>query len=253
MADVKVDALFVKDIFASPDWLKTSYPEIVDARERMAKLVFSSDGALPLRIKEIVAVAVLAYRHDPTIETHMRRALAAGATVREIIEGVMAVCTPGGQPCLHHSTPPLKILIEELGAEASRRPAPGTSIKARTGRENTQGGWPWMEDQYPAYQQLRRDLNKLMLMPEDASLEPKYREILVAVVLACQSYPTVPHHLRRAVQEGATIEEMVEAMQVGALIAGAPVFHHASPFIIQIQKDIAAGSLSPAPEVRATA
>jgi alkylhydroperoxidase/carboxymuconolactone decarboxylase family protein YurZ len=209
-------------------------------------VVFSADGALPLRIKEVVAVAVLAYRHDPSIEMHMRLALAAGSTLREILEGILAACTPGGQPCLHHATPAIKKLAQEIGEDSKKR-GPGPAVKARTFRETTHGRWEWMEEVYPAYQQIRRDINKLMLMPEDASLEPKYREIVVAAVLACRAYPTVPHHLRRAVQEGANVEEMVEAMQVAALLAGAPVFHHASPFIIEIQKDVEAGKLVPAP------
>ena len=76
-------------------------------------------------------------------------------------------------------------------------------------------------------------------------LEPKFREIMVAVVLACQSYPTVPHHLHRAIHEGATVAEIVEAMQVGALFAGPRVLHHATPFIAEIETEIAAGKLGP--------
>ena len=247
MNDVKADELFVNDVFATPEWLKAGYPEFAEARARMAEVVFSADGALPLRIKEIVAVSVLAYRDDPTIETHMRRALQAGSTVREITEGIMCASTPGGQPCLHHSITPLKKLIEELGEEASRRPA--KSVKARTGRNPTYGTWQWMEDNYPDYQQLRRDVNRLMLTPQDASLEPKFREIVVAVVLACRAYPTVPHHLRRAVQEGATLEEIIEAMQVGAQIAGAPVFHHATQYLKQIQEELASGAIALSPVV----
>ena len=246
MSDVKVDELFVNDVFEVPDWLRDAYPEVHDARSRMARAVMAADTALPLRLKEIVAVVVLAYRHDPTIETHMRRALAAGATIREIIEAIMAVCTPGGQPSLHHATPHLKTLIDELGADADRRPAPGESQPARTWREPTQGRWAWLEEHYPEYQDLRRELNRLMLMPQDASLAVRHREIMTAVVLACRSYPTVPHHLRRAVQEGATLAEIVEAMQVGALFAGAPVFHHALPFLIELHDDLEAGTLTSA-------
>lgn len=246
MVDVKADPLFVNDIFEAPEWLKATYPEFVSTRERMARTIFSPNGALPLRIKEITAVCVLAYRHDPTIGTHMRRAIAAGATVREIVEGLMAVTTPGGAPCLHYAMPELKKLIEELGEEASRHPS--EPVMARTGREFTFGVWQWMEDNYPEYQEMRRRANQLMHTPEDATLAPKYREIVTAVVLACRAYPTVPHHLRRAVREGATLEEMIEAMQIGAQIAGAPVLHHATQYLRELQKEIESGALAPAPE-----
>ena len=254
MATEKPGTPVMDDVFAAPDWLRQAYPEFVAAREHMVDVAFSPDGALPLRLKEIVAVCVLAYRHDPTIGTHMRRALAAGATLREIVEGLMSASTPGGQPCLHYAMDDLKKLIEELGEEeAGRRPGPGEAVKARTGREFTFGVWQWIEDNYPEYQQLRRDSGRLMHTPEDASLAPAYREIVTAVVLACRAYPTVPHHLRRAVREGATLEEMVEALQVGAQIAGAPVFHFATQYLREIQRDIEAGTLGPAPESEAGA
>jgi alkylhydroperoxidase/carboxymuconolactone decarboxylase family protein YurZ len=180
---------------------------------------------------------------------HMRRALAAGATIREIVEGLMAVTTPGGQPCLHHAMADLKVLIDELGETAAgRRPRPADAVRARTGREFTFGVWQWMEDNYPEYQSLRREANRLMHTPEDATLAPKYREIMTAVILACQAYPTVPHHLRRAVREGARLEEIAEAMQVGAQIAGAPVFHFATQHLRELQAEIQAGTLAPAPE-----
>lgn len=249
MANEKIEFLATDDVFATPDWLRQAYPSFVAARERMVDVIFSPDGALPLRLKEIVAVCVLAFRHDPTVGTHIRRALAAGATMREVVEGLMAATTPGGQPCLHHAMPDLKGLIEELGEkEARRRLGPGEAVKARTGREFTFGVWQWMEDNYPEYQRLRRETNRLMHTPDDATLAPRYREIITAVVLACRAYPTVPHHLRRAVREGATLEEMIEAMQVGAQIAGAPVFHYATQFLREIHQEIEAGTLTPAEE-----
>jgi alkylhydroperoxidase/carboxymuconolactone decarboxylase family protein YurZ len=253
MVDVKGDASFVNDIFAAPDWLRATYPEFVTTRQRMVTAIFAPDGALPLRIKEITAVCVLAYRHDPTVGTHMRRAIAAGATVREIIEGLMVVTAPGGAPCLNFALNDLKRLIEELGEEASRRPAPGKEVKARTGREFTFGAWQWIEDNYPEWQEARRRVNRLMHMPEDATLAPKYREIVTAVVLSCRAYPTLGQHLRRAIREGATLEEMIEAMQIGAQIAGAPVFHHAIPYFRELQSEIETGSLAPAPETGASA
>jgi alkylhydroperoxidase/carboxymuconolactone decarboxylase family protein YurZ len=240
-----VDGQPPSDTEATPDWLSSMLPEVDAARRRLAAAAMAPDGALPLRLKEIVAVVILAYTHDPAIEVHMRRALAAGATVREIVEGIMAASTPGGQPCLHHAMPYLKNLIAELGEKANIRPAPGEVERARTFRHSTQAKWDWIEEHYPEYQELRRKANRILLMPEDASLAPRYREVMAAVVLARRAYPTVPHHLRRAVEEGATFDELVEAMQVGALLGGAPLLQHAWPHLVQIHDEIAARSLGP--------
>lgn len=188
-------------------------------------------------------MAILTYRQDRTIETHMRRALVDGSTIREIVEAIMCTTTPGRQPSLHVAMPHLETLIDELARE---RIADGPACDRRTGREFIHGAWRWMEDNYPEYQDVRRELNRLMLMPEDGSLEVRHREIVTAAVLACRSYPTAISHLCRVVDEGGSLEEMVEGMQVAALFGGAPVFHHALPFLKQIHDEIETSTLRPA-------
>jgi alkylhydroperoxidase/carboxymuconolactone decarboxylase family protein YurZ len=244
MAGTRVDEL-ANDVFEVPDRIRTAYPEIHDAQSSAVSLAFDPKrGALPLRIREIVAVVILAYYGDKSIGVHMRRAIAAGSTVREISEALLTISTPGGQQSLAHGLRYLSPIVDELGEAARQKPS--TSVKARTGREVTPASpWPWLDQNDPEYQAIRSELNRLTFMPEGAALEPKYREMLVAAVLSCRRYPTVPQHARRAIEEGATLDELVEAMNVAAMLGGPTVFSHAMPFLTQIHDDIEAGRLGP--------
>jgi alkylhydroperoxidase/carboxymuconolactone decarboxylase family protein YurZ len=81
------------------DWLMGLDPEFETARRKLAGIVWDSKrGALPLRYREIVASVVLAFMAYPTVDAHIRRALAAGAKFREVVEALQLVCIPAAIP-----------------------------------------------------------------------------------------------------------------------------------------------------------
>jgi alkylhydroperoxidase/carboxymuconolactone decarboxylase family protein YurZ len=87
-------------------------------------------------------------------------------------------------------------------------------------------------------------LTAMMWTPTDPVLAVKYREVCASMILALRFYPTVPVHMRRAIREGATIAELVEAVQTVALLAGMPVLHFCLPFIKEIQEEVDSGTFS---------
>jgi len=80
-------------------------PEFLEAYNRVAVLNFNyAEGAkgrvLDARVKELIAVALLACIKGETTRKHMQRALECGATPREIVEALemsMHIC---GAPAL---------------------------------------------------------------------------------------------------------------------------------------------------------
>lgn len=62
----------------------------------------NADRALPAKYVELIVVGVLCFRaaSQDAVRTHMRRALALGATRREILEALEAAMVPGGAPTL---------------------------------------------------------------------------------------------------------------------------------------------------------
>jgi alkylhydroperoxidase/carboxymuconolactone decarboxylase family protein YurZ len=223
------------------DWLESFDPEVEKARLALVDVVWNPKaGALPLRIREIVAVVALSFMHYPMVGVHMRRALAAGAKFREIYEALLTVCVPGGHPCLHYAMPYLREIQAELGEKANEGAAPGENAPAKTGI-HALTAWSWMEENYPDYNAARSALTRKVWTPENPVLAVKYREIMGSVILALRFYPTVPNHMRRALIEGATFHELVEAIQTAALFAGMPVLHHCMPFFREIQPEVEAG------------
>jgi AhpD family alkylhydroperoxidase len=59
-----------------------------------------SDGkALPIKTRELVAIAILAFRgRTDGVYEHMKRALRHGATKQELIEAIETMLVPGGAP-----------------------------------------------------------------------------------------------------------------------------------------------------------
>ncbi len=68
------------------------------------------DGkALPARVREFIAIALLAYRGlDGGVYEHCRRALRLGATKQELLEVIETAVIPGGAPTM---SPILKALM----------------------------------------------------------------------------------------------------------------------------------------------
>ena len=220
------------------DWLAGVDPEFETARRKLAGIVWDPKrGALPLRYREIVASVALAFMAYPTCETHIRRALAAGAKFREVVEAMQLVCVPGGHPCLHYAMPSLKVIQAELGDKANEGLDEVPASKT-VGPKMT--AWPWMQENYPEYDEARWALGELLWTPQNPTLAVKYREIMAMVILALRYYPTVPFHMRRAIEEGATFAELVEAIEVAALLGGMAVLHFCLPFLKELQEEVEA-------------
>jgi alkylhydroperoxidase/carboxymuconolactone decarboxylase family protein YurZ len=74
------------------------------ARRHMRQAIYTpTDPLIPVKMREIIAAAVLAYRAYPSIEQHLRRAYREGASMRELIEAMECAAQPGGGPTLSYA------------------------------------------------------------------------------------------------------------------------------------------------------
>jgi alkylhydroperoxidase/carboxymuconolactone decarboxylase family protein YurZ len=102
--------------FKEYEWLAQIDPSYDKARRDLAALVWAPAApSLAVKYREIIAVVILGCRAYPTIESHLRRALAEGATLREVLEGFETAAILGGFPALHYALPFLSALHEEFG------------------------------------------------------------------------------------------------------------------------------------------
>ncbi len=242
------------------DWLARIDPSYEVARRRLAGLVWKPEApALAIKYREIIAAVILGYRTYPGIDAHLRRALAEGATLREVLEGFEAAAILGGFTMLHYALPFMIALHEEFGdsildgpAGARRAAAKGTAKDTGSppGRPATgpvsrgMREWAWLDAVDPDYDGARRDLTAWVWTPSAPALPVKIRELAAAAVLAYRAFPTLDGHLRRAVREGAGMMELVEAMEAASIPGGFPVLHYALPFLIRIHEEIEAGTFA---------
>ena len=109
MADKKADKKareFLEAMRKERGYLPPSYPyvaekdiDFLEAYDNLYKRALSDGKALPAKIREFVALGILAYRgHDAACYEHVKRALRLGATKQEVLEAVEATIVPGGTP-----------------------------------------------------------------------------------------------------------------------------------------------------------
>ena len=78
--------------------LRKDVPEVYDAYIAMTKAVIV-DGALPAKVKELIALAIGATREcDGCISSHARGAVRQGATEAEVAEAMGVVIMMNGGP-----------------------------------------------------------------------------------------------------------------------------------------------------------
>ncbi len=82
-----------------PEWELAARldPDFMEAYNTLYRLALGKGRALPVKYRELIAIALLAFRGEQeAVVTHIRRALRLGATKEEIFETFEAALIPGG-------------------------------------------------------------------------------------------------------------------------------------------------------------
>ncbi len=79
---------------------------------------FGRDGALPRKTKELIMVGITCALNRPRgVRLHSERALALGASPREVLEAVEVAAIPGGMPGLWLGVETLQDILKTKGIE----------------------------------------------------------------------------------------------------------------------------------------
>ena len=77
-------------------WAETLDPEYAAVRDELRRVAVS-EGALSVKVKEMIVIGILASRGlQYGVAAHMRRAVDFGATRQELFEALKAAHIPGG-------------------------------------------------------------------------------------------------------------------------------------------------------------
>jgi AhpD family alkylhydroperoxidase len=73
--------------------------DFMEAYNRLYNRGLTDGRALPARTRELIAIAILAYRGlNDAVYDHCKRALKLGATEEELLEAIETMIIPGGAP-----------------------------------------------------------------------------------------------------------------------------------------------------------
>lgn len=82
-----------------PEWelMAREAPEFMAAYNELYRHALASGAGLPVKYRELVALAILAFRGETAgLVNHIRRALRHGATRAEVLGALEATIVPGG-------------------------------------------------------------------------------------------------------------------------------------------------------------
>ena len=114
------------------EWAAQLDPAYAAARAEVRRLSVGEEGTLPVKVKELVVIGVLASRGlQYGVEAHMRRAIDYGATKEELFEAIKAAAVPGGGVAYSVGVRALQAL-EQDGAFSPPSPPPAARRRRGT-------------------------------------------------------------------------------------------------------------------------
>ena len=105
-----------------PEWefAARNDPDFLEAYNNLYKAGLNEGKALPIKVRELVALGVLAFRGDiDGIKSHILRAMRFGATKEEIFDAIETIIIPGGAPTYFNGLQALMLTLKELEEQNS--------------------------------------------------------------------------------------------------------------------------------------
>jgi AhpD family alkylhydroperoxidase len=103
------------------NYVATVDPDFMEAYNNLYNNGLRAGKALPVKYRELAAIAILAYRtRDDGVYEHMKRALRHGATRQELLEAIETTIIPGGGPTFDSGIRALMRIVEEEKAQKKK-------------------------------------------------------------------------------------------------------------------------------------
>ena len=201
-------------------------PEFFEAYSAFSSVPWKY-GTLPPKFKELVYVAVDAsttHLYNPGTRIHIANALKQGATSNEVMEVLEIVAVLG----IHTMSTGLPILIDELNksgraAEVKEGPLTGEQERLKNEFIANRGYWnPVWEQLLQLSPEFFEAYSRLSSVPwKHGTLAPKFRELIYIAIDAATTHLYLPGlrvHIRNALDQGATVAEIMEVLQLTSTI-----------------------------------
>lgn len=121
--------------YSEMEWAAQLDPAYAAARAEVRRLSVGEEGALSVKVKEMVVMGVLASRGlQYGVAAHMRRALEHGATREELFEAIKAAAVPGGGVAYSVGVRALQELEQDGAFTPPSPPPPSPSRRRKAAR-----------------------------------------------------------------------------------------------------------------------
>ncbi len=225
-------------------------PEYFEARTTMGGWGFFRDEPRHLdpMTRQVIACMILAFRNTPGCYHHMKKAIDLGATYEQIIEAYNVAVFVGGGPTRMVGIKNLKRIADEQAKLGVKRKTP-PPIPEKDKKEDFQKASLTREERFrriiERYNPYGGCVNEALAF--GMSLDPEYfeaycqgrwgffedkprhwspvhREMFMMVILAFKGMREELYmHAKKALQLGATMEQLLEAFETGVLPGGSQV------------------------------
>jgi alkylhydroperoxidase/carboxymuconolactone decarboxylase family protein YurZ len=95
----------------------------------------------------------------------------------------------------------------------------------------------WLARRDPDFDRVRLAMVRATYTRKDGALPAKYRELIASGILAFRGYPSLKLHLARALREGASVAEVVQALEMASIPGGMATLHFGIDQLIQLEKE----------------
>lgn len=226
-------------------------PEVFRGYMTMRQGVFVAPpaGAMPLKYKELVCVAIecaLKNINSPP-GFHARRAVEEGATMQEVAEVVSICIMLRGMATYRESGRFVMQAAEERAAELGKSPKGVGSrppiLDAHEYARQYFGDQSILDEHerygrycpevFEGFMTLRQGA---FMAPPGGAIPTKYKE-LVAVAIECAIIVPSKGHARRAIDEGATPQEVAETLSLCIMLGGMVTYIHSGRFALQAAEE----------------
>jgi alkylhydroperoxidase/carboxymuconolactone decarboxylase family protein YurZ len=95
----------------------------------------------------------------------------------------------------------------------------------------------WLAARDPEFEKVRLPLVEETYLRKNPALPVKYKELIAATILAFRGYPSVGKHFKRALEAGATVQEVIEALEIACIPGGMPTLHLGIDHLIELERE----------------
>lgn len=184
-----------------------------------------TSGTLPRKVKEFIYIAIDAsttHLYESGTRTHIRRALAEGATSEEIVEVLQLISVLG----LHAIAVGIPILADELREHAPELADARTESdleRLKAACMDVLGEWDETCEALSrvAPASLESYVRFAAFSRSGRALEPEVKELIAIAINASTTHlhrPGIRLHMRRALRMGVPVAEIVEVLQLTSVL-----------------------------------